>query len=359
MAAGLALVAGACSAAPQLNDSAPAGRLPADSSPTTAPTTTTPAPPTTTAPAAPSGPLSFAATTTTASIGGCQLFPPDHFLNARNVDRLPVHPRSAEWTAFLARNGQKLNVPSSTIYKGARGGMPINVVDSRQVQKSPVLLDQSWTDHNYLGLYPIPSSPRLEGYPSAQWDRHLLMVDVADCTAYELIQYDPLLGSLGLHSALSGVRYRLDTTDRPRITTNAADTPMIGQYAMADEVRSGRVDHVLGFCTTDLGSAHIWPARKSDGKLGTDAPPMGAWLRLRGDVDLGRFTGQARTIAEALRDHGMVLTDTCGHQLNLLAENSGAWNDNETNQLGSLSATDFEVVDPTPMMRAETSFRVN
>ena len=352
LAVGLSLISGACAASPESDDALA-------SVPSTPPVTAPAAAPTTTTTVASNPNLSFAARATTAKIGDCQLFPPDHYLNATNVDRLPVHPKSAQWTSYLARDGRTLNAPSPNIWNGARGGMPINVVDSRTQSMRTVVLDDSWTAHNYKGGYPIPSSPRLEGYPSAEWDRHLLIVDVADCSAYELIQYDPILGALGIHRALSGVRYSLNTTERPRITTNAADTPMIGQYAMVDEVRSGRIAHALGFCTTDLSSSYIWPAKRSDGRLSGDAaPPMGAWLRLKADVDLSKFTGQARVIAEALRHHGMILTDTCGHQVGLMAENSDQWNKSQMAQLEQLSATQFEVVDASPMAHSPTSFAV-
>ena len=353
LAVGLSLISGACAASPESDDAIASNpSLPPVTAPVNAPSTTT-----TTVASNPN--LSFAARATTAKIGDCQLFPPDHYLNATNVDRLPVHPKSAQWTSFLARNGQKLDAPSSSIWNGARGGMPINVVDSRTQPMRNVLLDHSYSSHNYEGGYPIPSSPRLEGYPSAEWDRHLLIVDVADCSAYELIQYDRLLGAVGFHKAMSGVKYSLNTTERPRKTTNAADTPMIGQYAMVDEVNAGRLAHAIGFCTTDLASSAIWPAKRSDGKLSDSvAPPMGAWLRLKADVDLSKFTGQARVFAEALRHHGMILTDTCGHQLNLMAENSDGWNKTEMAQLERLTATNFEVVDASPMATATTSFAV-
>lgn len=347
---GLSLISGACAASPEGDDVVA-------SNPSTPHVTAPESGPTTTVASNPN--LSFAARATSAKIGDCQLFPPDHYLNATNIDRLPVHPQSAKWTGYLARNGRTLNAPSASVWNGARGGMPINVVDSRTQPMRTVVLDDSWTAHNYKGGYPIPSSPRLEGYPSAEWDRHLLIVDVADCSAYELIQYDPILGALGLHRALSGVKYSLNTTDRPRITTNAADTPMIGQYAMVDEVKAGRISHALGFCTTDLASSYVWPAKRSDGKLSADvAPPMGAWLRLKADVDLSKFTGQARVIVEALRNHGMILTDTCGHQMSLMAENSDQWNKSQMAQLEQLTATQFEVVDASPMARATTSFAV-
>lgn len=308
-------------------------------------------------PSTPSG--SFTRATTKANIAGCPVFPPDHFLNARNIDELPVHPKSSTWTQYLARDGHTLRGPNHRISPdGARSGMPINVVDSRTLGFKSVLLNPSYAANNYWGPYPIPEEPRIQGFPSAQWDKHLLIVDVADCTAYELIQYNPVLHLVGIHTALAGTAYKLDSTAQPLMTTNVANTPMIGQYAMIEEVLAGELAHVIGFCTDQAGPGSVWPARKSDGTGdAAKAPPMGAWMRLRGDVDLKRFTGQARTIAEGLREHGMVLTDTCGHQFRIQSENSSRWS-TEVEQLEKLTARDFEFVDVTQLRQSTTSFAV-
>lgn len=294
------------------------------------------------------------------TIGGCKVFPRDHFLNAREVDTLPVHPRSAEYVRFLGGKDTPIKVPRSTLWEGSRPGMPINVVDSRQIGMSEVQLNTGWSSRGWFGGYPIPKNPRIQGDPGAAWDRHLLIVDVADCTAYELIQYDPLIHRLtGLHTAMSGVRYSLSTTDMPLKTTNVANTPMIGQYVMVDEANSGKVEHLIAFCSSTTGKGVTWPARMSDGQWDRpDAPPIGTWMRLRLDVPIGHLKGQARAIAEAMREHGLVLTDTCGHRFSVLGENSPHWNKSEMAALAKLTVADFEAVDASLMKRSDDSFRI-
>ncbi len=294
------------------------------------------------------------------SIGGCTIFPRDHFLNAREVDTLGVHPRSAEYVRFLGGRDTTLKAPSSNIWQGSRGGMPINVVDSRDVPMRSVTLNKNWTTRGWFGGYPIPRSPRVEGHPGTAWDRHLVMLDVADCTGYELIQYDRELAALtGFHTALSGTKYSLSSTDMPRITTNVANTPLIGQYVTLAEANSGKVDHPVGFCSSTTGKGVTWPARMSDGQWDRpDAPPIGTWIRLRADVDISHLKGQALAIAKGMREHGMVLTDTCGHRFSVMAENSDGWNKTQMQQLAKLTIADFEAVDVTPMMRSESSFRI-
>lgn len=332
---------------------------------TTPPTTTTVAPPTTTTPrtpnAVPAPATTFRPAAVTATMGGCTLFPRDHYMNAVNVDTLPVLSESSRWLADLgAGQPAPLRFPTSRIWNGARGGTPLNLVDSRERGFTRVLLNMSYAPRSFPGPYPIPANPKVQGFPSAQWDKHLLVVDVADCRAYELIQYDPFLVALtGIHSALSGASYALDSTAMPPTTTNSPNTPMIGQYIRHEEVVNGEIPHVMAFCSNRISPTWVWPARRSDGVVpGADAMPMGAWIRLKSTVDPSVFPPGARAVVEALRERGAVLTDTCSHSFSLLAENSGDWNDTVMQQLSRLTTSDFEVVDSSQMKVSDTTFQI-
>lgn len=304
---------------------------------------------------------SFRAVSSLAAVRGCTLHPADHFLNASNVDTLPVHPMSARWLADLgAGQPTGLKFPTAKIWDSARSGMPINVVDSRVTGFTDVVMNPWGSSKSYRGPYPLPPNPKVQGYPSAQWDKHLLVIDVADCTAYELIQYDPVLAALtGIHSALSGTRYPLNTLEAPAFTTNAPQTPMIGQYAMRAEVLAGDVPHAIGFCSNRISTQARWPAKRSDGVVDSpDAMPMGTWIRLKAGADTSGFGPGASTVARALREHGAILTDTCSHPFYLMAENSGEWNDDDLQALRELTTSDFEVVDTAPMQVSASSFRI-
>ena len=281
-------------------------------------------------------------------------------MNATGVDQLPVSPDSGTWTSFLGGAATPLRAGfGSLAWDGSRAGMPMNVVDSRTLGKQQVLLDTSYTDKSYSGGYPVPWAPLVEGDPTPQWDKHVIMVDKADCTSYELIQYDSLWRALfGSVKALAGARVPLSGTT-PVFTTNAAQTPMVGQNVLVSEVAAGRVDHVVGFCTTELHPGYTWPARHSDGRsTSPSAIRTGAWLRLKATAATSSFTGQARPIVEALKTHGAVLTDTCGQRFALMGENSSAWNDADLSQLSRLTAADFEVVDTAPMKVADDSWQI-
>ena len=87
---------------------------------------------------------------------------------------------------------------------------------------------------------------------------------------------------------------------------------MLSGLVRYEEVAAGRVDHAVGINLPKVKLAPpIWPANRTDGRS-TDpsAPAMGTWFRLRPEVDLSTLGPQARIIAEAMKVHGAVLSDT-------------------------------------------------
>jgi hypothetical protein len=333
-------------------------------------TTTTIRPTTTTTTIKPrtTGPVSLSASfhdaQTTATLGGCKVFPADHYMNATNVNSLPVRAESTAWLNSIGGASTNLVAPSSTIWQGSRPGTPMNIVDSRVTGFKPVTFGHDWSAKSYLGPYALPVSPVLQGAPnvSGAWDKRLMVVDSAECMAYELIQYTQVWnGNSFNRSALAGSRYSLNSNEMPLGTTNAPNTPMIGQYVLNSEVRSGTIPHVMAFCSqnTRISTTSMWPARKSDGfNTAADAMPMGTWVRLASSVNPSSFSGGTRVIVEALQTRGAILTDSCAHQFSLLAENSPDWNNADMAQLTRLTPADFEVVDSAAMKLSDTSYAV-
>jgi hypothetical protein len=285
-------------------------------------------------------------------------------MNATNVNSLPVRAESTAWLNSIGGASTNLVAPSSTIWQGSRPGTPMNIVDSRVTGFKPVTFGHDWSAKSYLGPYALPVSPVLQGAPnvSGAWDKRLMVVDSAECMAYELIQYTQVWnGNSFNRSALAGSRYSLNSNEMPLGTTNAPNTPMIGQYVLNSEVRSGTIPHVMAFCSqnTRISTTSMWPARKSDGfNTAADAMPMGTWVRLASSVNPSSFSGGTRVIVEALQTRGAILTDSCAHQFSLLAENSPDWNNADMAQLTRLTPADFEVVDSAAMKLSDTSYAV-
>jgi hypothetical protein len=80
-----------------------------------------------------------------------------------------------------------------------------------------------------------------------------------------------------------------------------------------------------------------------------DAPPMGAWLRLRAEADLSALGPQARVIAEGLQRYGMILSDT-GPNFGIRGTPDARWSREDLRTLRTLTSTDFEVVDVSDVM---------
>ena len=96
--------------------------------------------------------------------------------------------------------------------------------------------------------------------------------------------------------------------------------------------------------------------------------PLGAWLRLRNDFDLTAFSPAARTIAEALKRHGMLLGDTGGTTSALMVniEKSEDWTDANGARLepqlnairGLPTVAKFQGIDHAPVRGNDGAFQI-
>ncbi|MCB1257726.1 MAG: hypothetical protein KDB26_11510 [Microthrixaceae bacterium] len=314
--------------------------------------------PTTTQPAKPA---TFVTSGKRQPIGSCSVFPADNVFHA-TVTSLTPRPDSA--SAIAAMGGQNLAVRagfSALIWEGSRAGVPVNVVDSqttplRDVEGGAFAYASDLVDH------PIPDSARLEGWPGIAWDRHMLVVDTATCYSSEFFHVTPPWQNLtGRWKADTAVKFNLGSNSPGTgVSAMASGLSMIAGMVRYDEVAAGHVDHAIAVSVPVIKSGSpVWPAMASDGRsTATHAPAMGTWLRLRSNVDISRFGSQARVVADALKRHGAIIADTNHNGIALAGEPSENWNDADLDALGSLTAADFEVIDPTPMMISKNSHQI-
>jgi len=301
-----------------------------------------------------------------ATLGGCVVFPADTFFHAV-VEDLPVHPDSARWIRRLGA-GRALRVPAAANtdipWAPVRYGVPITLADADTPRREVTMDGHYPVDRQYQGPYPIP--PGLD--VQTGFDQQTIIVDVEACAAYELIGYSNIFRPM----ANGGVRWDLATHDAlpDAAAVTAPRWPILGTVLRADEIRAGRIDHVLAFTIPDVARDApevegdvLWPALASDGTADEpDAVPMGAWLRLRADVDLSGAPAAVQVVGDALRRHGMLLGDTGGtaDALHLKLEKREVWQDASgadvariLTDLGPwITAGDLEVIDPTSI-RAE------
>jgi hypothetical protein len=262
------------------------------------------------------------------------MFPATNVWN-RRVDGLRVRSDSA---TLIATMGKTVGLhPDFGTYAGY--GIPINIVTKLTPRTS---VDFWWPDESDAGPYPIPASPKIEGFGDG--DAHILMVDWTTCRLYELYAADH---SGGGWTAGSGAIWNLASNVlRPDgwTSADAAGLPIAPGLARYEEVAAGVIPHALRFTVPKTRKAHIYPARHDAGS-GTSStlPPMGLRLRLKANVDISGFGPQSRVILTALKRYGMILADN-GSGYYISGESNPGWDDDDLHELGKIKGSMFEVV---------------
>ncbi len=271
----------------------------------------------------------------------CPIFPADNPWNER-VDHLPVAADSARYIAAIGLDAP-VHPDFGTVWDGAPNGIPYMVV-SGSTPKVPVsFLYASESDR---GPYPIPRNVPIEGGPNGTGDRHVIVVDSATCTDYELYDAYPHDGGRRWSAGSDAIfNLRSDKLRRAGWTSaDAAGLPILPGLARYDEVADGVIDHALRFTAPCTAAYYVYPARHEASTCsGRWLPPMGLRLRLKASVDISGLPYQARVVAQALKTYGMILADN-GSPWYISGAPNPRWNDDALHQLDQLTGQDFEVV---------------
>ncbi len=223
-------------------------------------------------------------------------------------------------------------------------GIPFVVVPSTQ-PLVPVRYT-AYGDESDPGPFPIPLDAPVEG----GGDRHVIVVQQGTCRLIEL--YAAERSGSGW-AAESGAAWSLTSNAlRPARWTSAdaAGLPILPGLLRFDEVRAGEIRHALRFTVQRSQAGFIAPARHAAGRDDPSLPPMGARFRLRRDVDLSGFTGDALVILRALQRYGMFVADN-GSSWYISGATDPRWNDDDLGQLKRVPGAWFEVVDTGPIER--------
>jgi hypothetical protein len=282
-------------------------------------------------------------------LAGCPVFPASSVWNTR-VDRLPVAAGSARLIASIGAADHVHADFGNGLYDGSRIGIPYVVVHGKTTPPSRVTFD--YADESDKGLYPIPAGVPIEGAPAHadEGDRHALIVDRDSCRLYELYA---LRRSGGGWAAGSGAVFDL-RSNRLRAagwtSADAAGLPILPGLARWDsDAATGRIDHALRFTVHRTRRAYIYPARHyASSSSDPSLPPMGLRVRLKASVDIARLPRQARIVAQAMKTYGLILADN-GSNWYVSGAPSPHWSNAELHALGSLSGSDFEVVDTSKL----------
>jgi hypothetical protein len=273
-----------------------------------------------------------------------RLFPEEAFFH-RSIDDLPVSPESDRWIRSFADEPVVAGFGDEPT-AGVLWGIPFNPVDRTTPREEVDIV--LWRRNSYLGEYPIADPAYIESMPTYGFDNHYVAIDLEERAMWELLAARVWFGRW---EADSGARWDLDEMRFPQSSTMASGLPLLPGVLSWHDVDAGEVTHVVHAATPTTGpEAFIWPSRGTDGRsTDPDAPPMGAWLRLRSDVDLTELGPQARIIAEGLQRHGMILSDT-GPNFALRGTPDARWDRSDLRTLRTITGADFEVVDASGIM---------
>lgn len=276
---------------------------------------------------------------------GFRLFPPSDPWNTR-VDGAAVDPASATLIASIGAS-DTLHMDFGANWDGGPFGIPYVVVGGDQPW-FPVTFD--YADESDPGPYPIPPDAPIEGGPSADGDRHVLVVDASTHMLYELFDAHPRPD--GSWSAGSGAVFDLDTgTTRPAgwTSADAAGLPILPGLVRYDEVAAGHIDHALRFTVGQTRRGYVAPARHfASSSSSTSLPPMGMRVRLRSSYDISGFPEQARVILQAMKTYGMIVADN-GSDWYVSGTPDSRWDDDQLNTLKGVPGSAFEVVAMGPV----------
>jgi len=285
---------------------------------------------------------SLAALAMAPTVAGCPLFPADNPWN-RRVDRLPVARDSAALIRSIGLDARFHADFGSGTWDGGPIGIPYTVVDGRQRR---VRVSFDYADESDRGPYPIPPGAPIEGGQQADGDRHVIVVDKAACTLYELFDAHPLDAGRSWHAG-SGATWDLRSNRlRPRTWTSAdaAGLPILPGLARYPEVAQGAIRHALRFTAPRTRTSFVWPARHQAGASGDPSlPPMGLRVRLKRSTSLRGLPRQARIVATAMKRYGLMLADN-GSPWYVSGAPDPRWDNDQLHALDRLSGRDFEVV---------------
>ena len=223
-------------------------------------------------------------------------------------------------------------------------GIPYKVVGKRA--KRVKVKFTAYGDESDKGKYRVPLSSPVEGGPSADGDRHVIVYDKARCKLYELYRAFPQKQAKRW-DADAGVIWDLRSAGlrtEGYTSADAAGLPIFPGLVRYDEAHGGQIDHAIRatFDTTRDGWLH--PASHCAGSTqSADAPPMGMRFRLKAGYDISAMSGEARVIAEALKQYGFINADN-GSNWFFQGNSDPRWDDDNLNQLKEIPGSAFEVV---------------
>ena len=329
--------------------------------------------------------LVMPATRAPAALLSSNLFPADNPWN-QNISQAPAATNS---DAIISRIGNgRFHPDFGQDYRSGSPlyGIPYNVVHGNATPKVHVVID-AYSGQSDLQDAPIPANAVIEGDmdngPLAglnnRGDSHLLVWDEDNNIGYEFYRASrPSENADSQWHADSETVWNMKTNSFRTLgwtSADAAGLPILPGLARPDEGLpvaqggQGAILHALRFTLPNavILNQYLYPGSHTANPGNTNRanqPPMGARFRLKASVNISAMNPQAKVVAQALKDYGLIVADNgsafyvTGASYSPDATNSFSltWNDNDIQDslhgLKSLWFTNFEMVDLSPAITA-------
>ncbi|HXP17704.1 MAG TPA: hypothetical protein VN868_11425, partial [Terriglobales bacterium] len=167
-------------------------------------------------------------------------------------------------------------------------------------------------------------------------DRHVLVLDNANCFLYEL--YSSFPNSDGTWNAGSAAVWDLLANEQRPWTWTSADAaglPIFPGLVRYDEVAAGQIQHAIRFTLPQSRAAMIPPASHwAANSSNSNAPPMGMRLRLKSGFDISHFSTNVQVILAAMKKYGLIMADN-GSAMYFSGAPDSRWDNSDLHNLGS------------------------
>lgn len=284
-----------------------------------------------------------------ANMNGAIAFPADNPWN-KDISQAPRDPNSDAIIASIGLSTGLRNDFGSGTWNGAPIGIPYVVVSGSQPKVTVRFGD--YADESDPGPYPVPRNAPIEGGPSSDGDRHVLVIDRDNNRLYEMGNAYP--NTDGSWRASGGAIFHLDSNvvrpgGQPGWTSaDAAGLPIFPGLVRYDEASKGPggIRHALRFTVQRSRRAYVPPATHwASRDTSPNLPPMGARVRLKAGYPIpAHFSNETKAILTALKTHGMFVADN-GSNWFLTGAPDPRWNnDRLRSELGQVKGSNFEVV---------------
>ncbi|OWK46680.1 IPT/TIG domain-containing protein [Fimbriiglobus ruber] len=315
---------------------------------------------------------------------GNQIFPLDNPWN-QVITNAPVSANSAAIIAHLVSEGNAGVHPDfgNPVTDGALYGIPVNVVDNTVPPVPVIIPPDGYGDESDNEPVPIPANAVIEGdgptgpaSPVGRGDSHLIVYDKSTNVVYEMYlaarptettfpSYD--VNTPGpAHQTGSWGAYSLSVWDLNQDTfrtigwtsADAAGLPIMPGLVRPDEALptseggQGAIDHAIRMTVEETQDMFVYPAsHEASDETDSDLPRMGDRFRLNASFQIpDDWAPEVKAVAQAMKDYGLIVADN-GSNMYFQGTPSSLWDMDSMLQLQSaIHASDFEVVDLTPIV---------